>query len=65
MGHLAPILLPGGDAAIRRPLRTALAHARAAGVPLDDALASVRRAEPKEVAIICVALARPKVSGLK
>ena len=52
IGHVRPILLPGGDAAIRRPLRTALAHARAASIDWDDDLACVRRAEPNEVAVI-------------
>ena len=52
VGHLAPVPLPGGDAAIRRPLRTALAHAHAAGVPLDADAGPVRGAEPNEVSII-------------
>ncbi len=52
VGHLAPIALPGGDAAIRRPLRTALAHAHAAGVPWDEDLACVRGAAPNEAVII-------------
>jgi len=52
VGHLSTILLPGGDAAIRRPLRTALAHATAAAADLDPSLPTVRDAEPHEVDVV-------------
>jgi hydrogenase maturation protein HypF len=56
--HLRYIPLPGGDAAIRRPYRTALAHLWAAGLPWDEALPPVASAPPAERVLLERQLAR-------
>ncbi|HDQ73551.1 MAG TPA: carbamoyltransferase HypF, partial [Chloroflexi bacterium] len=56
--HLAYVPLPGGDVAIRRPYRIALAYLWAAGVPWDDGLAPVAAAPDAERQILLQQLER-------
>jgi len=56
--HIKYVPLPGGDAAIRRPYRIALAHLWAAGVDWDEDLPSVVAASPEERKILAQQLER-------
>ena len=56
--HLADVPLPGGDAAIRKPYRAALAHLWAAGIEWDEDLAPVGRHRGRELAVVARQLER-------
>jgi len=58
VAHLKYVPLPGGDAAIRRPYRIALAHLWAAGVEWEDDLPPVAAAPATERAILARQLER-------
>ena len=52
VGHLKPIALPGGDAAIRRPLRSALAHLSGASIRWSEAAAVMANSDQVERGVI-------------
>ncbi|WP_314173747.1 carbamoyltransferase HypF [Streptomyces winkii] len=58
LAHLSPVLLPGGDAAVRRPYRMALAHLYAAGLPWDPDLPCTAACPEDERKALAVQLER-------
>lgn len=56
VGHLRPVSLPGGDAAIRHPARTALAHLAAAGLSVEGT-ASGNALPDSDIRVLCRMLA--------
>lgn len=58
VASLAPFLLPGGDASVRRPARTALALLHASGLPWDTSWPVVRDLQASDAEILKAQLDR-------
>ncbi|RAJ59959.1 hydrogenase maturation protein HypF [Streptomyces sp. Amel2xB2] len=58
LAHLSPVPLPGGDAAVRRPYRMALAHLYAAGIAWDHLLPCAAACPEDELKALAVQLER-------
>ncbi|WP_328681476.1 carbamoyltransferase HypF [Streptomyces sp. NBC_00322] len=52
LGHLAHVSQPGGDAAVHRPYRMALAHLRAAGIAWSQDLPCTAACPPDELRVL-------------